>query len=457
MYTLKLGDKTLEISDGREEYAKIRLKYENQSEKIKQNFLSRYDSIFFANEHIEKKLEQISQEYLSFITDIAIRDFISYEINDIDDEFFLKLYGSKHLSWSDDISEVNDEYLKIVMNFSTQQEYLEFKKNNNSGGIVGGGFGLEGAATGMAVASIANAALGLVSGAITAVEGGLNSAVVNMKLSQLFKNATTKAKLADSIFKLVYNVHYSVVDIIKERKESSLFDVVTLDDEYKAKAIIKNISRARIPNDRIASCLVECFKLNPFLKDIYLLWSQKVSSIENDLELLSKKLGINFDTVSTPENSGKLLADGKNNEDLMRSMIEIIRSHATKGLYIYGDIPERKINSATHNYFLSSDDELIALIDTTLFGSAEIGMGFGLKGLYWNNQAKAPVFNSWDELEKFSSEIETTFLGIKICGEVFQTSGSDIKKDILLSLISNLAGHFSFQNSRANGLLLSYD
>ena len=54
MYTLKLGDKTLEISDGREEYAKIRLKYENQSEKIKQNFLSRYDSIFFVSISVEK-------------------------------------------------------------------------------------------------------------------------------------------------------------------------------------------------------------------------------------------------------------------------------------------------------------------------------------------------------------------------------------------------------------------
>ena len=136
-------------------------------------------------------------------------------------------------------------------------------------------------------------------------------------------------------------------------------------------------------------------------------------------------------------------------------MIEIIRSHASKGIYIYGDIPERKINGATNNYFLSSDDELIALIDTTVFGSADIGMGFGLKGLYWKNEAKDPVFNSWDELEKFSSEIEKTFLGIKICGEVFQTSGSGIKKDILFSLISNLVGHFSFQSSRANGLLLS--
>jgi hypothetical protein len=454
MYTLKLGDETLEVSDGREEYGKLRLKYKKHSEKIMQDFLSRYDSIFFANEHVQANLERISQEYLSFIADIAIRDIILYDINDIDDDLFLNLYNIKNLSWADDISEVNDEYIKIVMNFSSQQEYLEFKNNNKSGGVIGGGFGLEGAVAGVAVASIANAAIGLVSGALNTVGEGLNSVEVNRRLSQLFKNPLTKATLSDAIFKLIYNAHYTVVDIVTERKVISLFDVVTLDDEYKAQAILKNIKKSRIPNDKIAKCLIQCFGFNPFLEEIYLLWSQKVFNLEKDFELLSEKFGINFDFDLNSEYDVKISVDGKSNEDLMGGMLEIIHAHTSKGLYIYGDIPERKINGAISNYFLSSDDILIGLIDSTVFGSADVGMGLGLKGLYWKNDGKESVFNSWAEIAKLSSEIEKTFLGIKICGEVFLPGGSEIKKEILISLISNLAGHYSFQNSHSNGLLL---
>ncbi len=51
--------------------------------------------------------------------------------------------------------------------------------------------------------------------------------------------------------------------------------------------------------------------------------------------------------------------------------------------YVGEDVPEKKAKNVYEHYPIG-DDELLLLIDATVFGSAKIGVALGRKGIYWN-------------------------------------------------------------------------
>lgn len=51
--------------------------------------------------------------------------------------------------------------------------------------------------------------------------------------------------------------------------------------------------------------------------------------------------------------------------------------------YIGDGIPDKKRQNVCEHYPIGSD-ELVALLDCTVFGSAKVGLAIGRKGIYWN-------------------------------------------------------------------------
>jgi hypothetical protein len=88
---------------------------------------------------------------------------------------------------------------------------------------------------------------------------------------------------------------------------------------------------------------------------------------------------------------------------IQEQLLTIINNINSGSYYTYGNIPSNKLQAAIQTYPVDSLDTPLALIDTTVMGSAKSGMVIGLKGIYFRNDWTTKTvknFISWDELSK---------------------------------------------------------
>ena len=224
MKTFTLGNGSFQITNEREAYTKLRLKYQALAEDVKQDFICRFDGRYTDMDRLHRLYKHVVLEYLMQTIDQAIRDLVQKGIMDIDDEQFMNSYLINYLSWEQDYNaKIGDQYLKIVLN-AKDFEAHQAANSENKNGIMGGGFGLEGAAAGIAIATVANAALGAIDGIVNASSKALSKMDDASKKRMIFENPKTKIYLAEIIFKNVFQVHLALVDIINIRNSEKPFD-----------------------------------------------------------------------------------------------------------------------------------------------------------------------------------------------------------------------------------------
>ena len=69
--------------------------------------------------------------------------------------------------------------------------------------------------------------------------------------------------------------------------------------------------------------------------------------------------------------------------------------------YYVGTIPERKVNNTRESLKIPHEEEIIALTDLTIFGSATDAMVITERALYWKGTGDAsPSSLSWDQLRQ---------------------------------------------------------
>lgn len=124
-------------------------------------------------------------------------------------------------------------------------------------------------------------------------------------------------------------------------------------------------------------------------------------------------------------------------------LLAIINTYNSNGYYKYGNLPANKLQNAMQNYPVDPSDTPLALIDSTVFGSAKTGMVIGLKGVYFKNDWTTKTdknFISWEELSRSHSAISNGAMSciMLMPGCEINMSGSSMKKDLLINLLNQL-------------------
>ena len=128
---------------------------------------------------------------------------------------------------------------------------------------------------------------------------------------------------------------------------------------------------------------------------------------------------------------------------MVDKMFNIVVSYKENGYYVYGNIPNKKLEAAFQNYpDIDIDDVILALLDSTVFGSAKTGMIIGAEGIYWNNDWAVKTnrnFLSWEELASNRYKISKSIFDIQLApGCEFGMSGCSMSKDSLVALLNRL-------------------
>lgn len=124
----------------------------------------------------------------------------------------------------------------------------------------------------------------------------------------------------------------------------------------------------------------------------------------------------------------------------------------SSGFYISGKIPKDKLKNAIGHYPIPAEEDVLALIDATVFGSAKNGMAIGLKGIYWKNDWATDTvknFLHWNDLIVNTNQITTKGNDLILSpGCVFSLAGSGVKSKLLSDLLLNIIEKISKSNEQ---------
>lgn len=96
-------------------------------------------------------------------------------------------------------------------------------------------------------------------------------------------------------------------------------------------------------------------------------------------------------------------------------------------LFWHPNIPEKKIKNSIKSYNIPSNEKILCLIDSTIFGGAENGLAITLRGIYlhndWTAKSSGTFFFSWDKFNHFWRDLKATHTQIKnevlVCQNVY--------------------------------------
>lgn len=123
-------------------------------------------------------------------------------------------------------------------------------------------------------------------------------------------------------------------------------------------------------------------------------------------------------------------------------LAKLLETVQSSGYYTLEHIPKDKLRTAINLYPVDLGDTPVALVDSTVFGSAKTGMVVGLKGVYWRNDRMNRAnrsFVSWVELAEGDNAVYRKGADIHLQhGCEFGMAGSSMDKDVLVNLLNRI-------------------
>lgn len=290
MTTLTLAHETLTIPPARAMYNSIRNKYQTIALQAASQFSASYVHNFKNIDDVHTKATGIAMDLLNPSIEAALADLVSHAVYDIDLTGFSDYYDAG-AAWESDFAEVDDRYMAITLKAEELNDYRT-QRRESRGRWVGGGFGIGGAVKGAMQAGAMNIATGAVHGTFNLIGKGLTAAGNAIEKNKLFADPSTKAALVNSIYRLVFNVHYGLVNALNDRKPELAIGYVSTEDSAKATRLLDNIAAGRIPEAAIREQLTEAISLNPYDDAFYHCWLRQYGDDDGQLETVERYFGM---------------------------------------------------------------------------------------------------------------------------------------------------------------------
>ena len=180
----------------------------------------------------------------------------------------------------------------------------------------------------------------------------------------------------------------------------------------------------------------------------------KLERVNGELKRFDKLARTAFGTeYSTREEA---LAKRNSLAAFFTAVEEVISSAENAGFYFKDAIPPKKLAGARTYLIGAQDNDVFALVDTTIFGSAKIGLVISRWGIIWKNDTVATTKNaySWKELAALDAPSkpdrgEITFEKGVVFDFTNSNGDADVCRDVLARVI-NFAKEATCLDSLAN-------
>jgi tellurium resistance protein TerD len=281
---LKLYNAEVEITQERTEYGNVRSYFEELPDIAVDLFVTAYrecgDCHRFADIGYAK-----GQQVFAAAADVGVNYLIERGFYDLTPEIFFQQYLAPYLTWHAAFSEWDDAYGRIIEEGVDMQAHRQHRLENRSR-LAGGGFGIQGAVKGIALAGAANAAWGMAHGLRNAIGSASAHAAQQKQLTWLFDDEQNKAFLANAIRSGASAVHVAVFEFIAQNDDGVMPDFLCdVDKVERAIRLKKNLIDGRIPLSQAPDVVPEILEGNPYAEDRYLLALAVLGDPDNHLQL----------------------------------------------------------------------------------------------------------------------------------------------------------------------------
>lgn len=305
------------------------------------------------------------------------------------------------------------------------------------GGLVGGGFGVEGALSGMAIAGAAN----FLSDGLSSISAMSDRRGARKSASSVLKKpGNTRQILAvyEGIFDLAL---WETAEQISSFN-SDLLDFPSRETKSQAQALTENLAKGRVSEERKSEVMLSALRKNPYDSAAHVLLHSLFGS-EGESEEFSSLLGIDFRELAGSGDVEKIIGKVAEGHKYWRDeLLQILGRFAGEGFHVAPHIPARKLSGARAEYLknklclpdglsgheLTDIGEPLALIDTSLFGGGGVGITFTTTGFAVKEAFAEPVGASWTALQSLRGNLENTLFGIRFFGSEINFTGLDIQK-----------------------------
>lgn len=259
MAQYNLGAMALTTSPERDRFAAMRRRYMGLGEKHRSLFAAKFATCKTADD-LFQEVPDVIETVLADTTAAVVGDLAANGIFDVSEKAIRADLEARAELVADRFNEVQDRYYAIIGK-AAELEAQRQDARDNRGRVVGGGIGVQGAAQGIAVAAVANAAIGLTHGLANTLSKAASDLGDKEKKRELLTDPATKAGIADFLIRIALQGAELVAATVNG---GATFEAVTKDALQKSLAIVENVAAGRVPGDQVQSVLVQALTLDPF-------------------------------------------------------------------------------------------------------------------------------------------------------------------------------------------------
>ena len=286
-------NETISISDARDTYNNIRLKYTYMAQVAKKDFRE----IYIKNNHnLDDVIKNSYDQALSLIYIAAkqtVDELVKKKFYNINENRFIEEYCKNTLDiWDSAFIKIYTIYMNIDLNEKQKKEYRELRKNSR-GRWQGGGFGIKGAVKGATQAGAMNIASGLGHSAFNTI-GNIGSSIKsNSQKNKVFNNKSTLDDLSDAIYHAIFDMHYSYISFLKNNLHLDI-EYIKRDDIDEADIIFSNIQNRSLDIDEKTKLLKRIIELNPYSESVYKYIIDNFGDEKNEIIKICNYFGLNL-------------------------------------------------------------------------------------------------------------------------------------------------------------------
>jgi hypothetical protein len=276
----------------REPYNSLRVKYQKLAQHAEASFFDGFTTIFPNMDVVHESCESVVLEALDRVIEEALSDLVHRRILDVDQERFMEEYLDPYLTWPEDFRIIDDQYLEIVLK-ADELDAHRTQRRQQRGRVVGGGFGIGGTIKGATGAAAANAAFGLAHGLFNLGAKAVSAAADHYKKNKLYESEENRRHLSMSMGKLLFSVHYALVDAIEASRPGEISGRVSGPDADKARRLVDNVAKSRISDPSDVRCaLSDAIELNPYDSSAYILYLDHFGDKDQSLEQAARHFSV---------------------------------------------------------------------------------------------------------------------------------------------------------------------
>ena len=329
MKDFSLANQHVSVSDAKRNYLILRNSYIQIAKQAESEYEELFQSKYIDMKHFIE--EGLSDGYQLIFEKIAIASEQLVNMGDYTStpENFFNDYFLDKTRWEEKFGLVFDEYMSIELEAENLKRYRQARKDSR-GRIIGGGFGIEGAAKGMAIAGATNLVTGAFHGIFNTISNTISDAKKTKKIEALFQDSSTLKTLTSAIYDDIEAIHITLHEILLNKGLVEVDGFITEKDSRSADAIVQNVKNGRITGERARlEALSQAISLDPSdLRSYELLMSEKLCP-QQEIESLAQHLQVDLNSTKC-----KILlshyadVSDNNSEDVIAGTIEEIHNHA---------------------------------------------------------------------------------------------------------------------------------